>query len=60
METYITGPAIKRLREARGLTQAELGEKIGVGSKAVSKWETARGLPDVSLIEPLAEALGVF
>ena len=59
METYITGPAIKRLREARGLTQAELGEKIGVGSKAVSKWETARGLPDVSLIEPLAEALGV-
>ena len=59
METYITGPAIKRLREARGLTQAELGEKIGVGSKAVSKWENARGLPDVSLIEPLAEALGV-
>ena len=59
METYITGPAIKCLREARGLTQAELGEKIGVGSKAVSKWETARGLPDVSLIEPLAEALGV-
>ena len=37
METYITGPAIKRLREARGLTQAELGEKIGVGSKAISK-----------------------
>lgn len=59
METHITGPAIKRLREARGLTQAELGEKIGVGSKAVSKWETARGLPDVSLMEPLAEALGV-
>ena len=59
METYITGPAIKRLREARGLTQAELGEKIGVGSKAVSKWETARGLPDISLIQPLAEALGV-
>lgn len=59
METYITGPAIKRLREARGLTQAELGEKVGVGSKAVSKWENARGLPDVSLIEPLAEALGV-
>lgn len=59
METYITGPAIKRLREARGLTQAELGEKVGVGSKAVSKWENARELPDVSLIEPLAEALGV-
>lgn len=59
MESYLTGPAIKRFREARGLTQAELGEKIGVGSKAVSKWETGRGLPDISLIQPLAETLGV-
>ena len=40
METYITGPAIKRLREERGMTQSELGERIGVGDKAVSKWET--------------------
>lgn len=59
METYITGPAIKHLREAKGLTQEELGKRIGVGSKAVSKWETGRGLPDISLIQPLAEALGV-
>ena len=59
METYITGPAIKRLREERGLTQSELGERIGVGDKAVSKWETGRGLPDISLIQPLAETLGV-
>ena len=40
MDTYITGAAIKRLREAKGITQAELGDRIGVGSKAVSKWET--------------------
>ena len=59
MNTYITGAAIKHLRQTKGLTQAELGNQIGVSAKAVSKWETARGLPDITLIEPLAEALGV-
>ena len=59
MDTYITGAAIKRLRENKMLTQSELADMIGVSSKAVSKWETAKGLPDISLIEPLAKALGV-
>ena len=59
MDNYITGTTIKRLREAKGITQSQLAEKIGVGSKAVSKWETAKGLPDITLIEPLARALGV-
>jgi DNA-binding XRE family transcriptional regulator/desulfoferrodoxin (superoxide reductase-like protein) len=59
VNTYITGNVIKRLREAKGMTQSELGEQIGVSSKAVSKWETAKGLPDIALIEPLAGALGV-
>ncbi|MGN1202437.1 MAG: helix-turn-helix domain-containing protein [Eubacterium sp.] len=59
MNTYITGSTVKQLREAKGLTQTELAVQIGVSSKAVSKWETAKGLPDISLIEPLAEALGV-
>lgn len=59
MDHYITGAAIKRLREGKGLTQAELGERIGVSDKAVSKWETAKGLPDISLMEPLSKALGV-
>ncbi|MGN0980137.1 MAG: helix-turn-helix domain-containing protein [Candidatus Avoscillospira sp.] len=59
MNVYVTGPVIKRLREAKAMTQAELAEQIGVSSKAVSKWETARGLPDVSLLEPLSQALGV-
>ena len=58
MNAYITGEIIKRLREQKGLTQTELAERIGVSSKAVSKWETAKGLPDISLIEPLAKALG--
>ena len=59
MNTYITGTAIRQLRESRGLTQAELAEKIGVSSKTVSKWETAKGLPDISLLQPLAQALGI-
>ena len=50
---------MKGLREARGLTQAELGERIGVSSKTVSKWETGKGLPDISLLQPLAAALGL-
>lgn len=59
MNAYITGTTIKTLREKQGITQGELAERIGVSSKAVSKWETAKGLPDISLIEPLATALGV-
>ena len=59
MNNYITGATIKKLREARKLTQSELAAIIGVGDKAVSRWETAKGLPDISLIEPLAGALGI-
>ena len=59
MDTYVTGQTIKKLREKKGFTQAELAEKLGVSSKAVSKWETAKGLPDVALIEPLANLLSI-
>ena len=59
MNTYVTGTTIKRLRERRNMTQAELAAKIGVSSKTVSKWETAKGLPDISLLQPLAQALGI-
>lgn len=59
MDTYITGATIKKLREAKGITQQQLAEKIGVSSKAVSKWETAKGLPDISLVESLSQVLGV-
>jgi transcriptional regulator with XRE-family HTH domain len=59
MERYITGTTIKTLREKSGMTQAQLGEILGVTHKAVSKWETAKGLPDITLIEPLAKALSV-
>ena len=59
MDTYVTGLTIKNLREKKGLTQTELADMLGVSSKAVSKWETGRGLPDISLIEPLANTLSV-
>ena len=59
MNTYVTGATIKSLREGRKLTQAELAERLGVSSKTVSKWETAKGLPDISLLQPLAQALGI-
>ena len=59
MNTYVTGTTIRQLRESRKMTQAELAGKLGVSSKTISKWETARGLPDISLLQPLAGALGI-
>lgn len=59
MNQYVTGNTIKQLREQKRMTQAELAEKIDVSSKTISKWETAKGLPDISLLEPLSAALGV-
>ena len=59
MNSYVTGGTIKRLREGRRLTQARLAELLGVTDKAVSRWETGRGLPDLTLLEPLAKALGI-
>lgn len=59
MNTYVTGITIKQLRERRNMTQAELAERICVSRKTVSKWETAKGLPDISLLQPLALALGI-
>ena len=59
MDRYVTGAVIRKLRENKKMTQEELAEKLFVSSKAVSKWETGQGFPDVSLIEPLAKALGI-
>lgn len=59
MNQYVTGAMIKRLRENRKMTQLQLAEKLNVSDKSVSKWETGRGYPDISLIDTLAESLGV-
>ena len=59
MDKYVTGAIIKRLREGRGMTQADLARKLFVSEKAVSKWETGKGYPDISILEDLASALGI-
>lgn len=59
MNQYVTGAMIKKLREKRNFTQLELAEALNVSDKAVSKWETGKGYPDITLIEPLAKALGI-
>ena len=57
--SYINGKIIKELRDGKNLTQKQLGEIISVSDKTISKWETEKGLPDITLLEPLAGALGV-
>ena len=59
MDRYVTGAVIRRLREDKKMTQAELAERLCVSDKAISKWETGRGYPDITLLEPLANALGI-
>ena len=59
MDQYVTGEAIRMLREKNRYTQAELAAKINVSDKTVSKWETGKGYPDITLLEPLAAALKV-
>lgn len=57
MNPYVTGETIRLLREKNRLTQAELAGILCVSDKAVSKWETGKGYPDITLLEPLAKAL---
>ncbi len=51
------GKQIARLRTDKGLTQTELGERVGVSFQAVSKWERGETLPDVSVLPDLADVL---
>lgn len=57
MDIKRTGALIRSLREERELTQLQLAELVGVGDKAVSKWERGAGCPDVSLLPALAKEL---
>ncbi len=59
MNNYITGKIIKELREKEHLTQIELANMINISDKTISKWENGKGLPDITLIEPLSRALKV-
>ncbi len=59
MDTERFAAFITQLRKERGLTQKELADRLNVTDKAVSKWETGKGFPDLKLLEPLARELGV-
>ena len=59
MNQYVTGAVIRELREKSRMTQVRLAEKLGVSDKTVSKWETAKGYPDITLLEPIAEAFRI-
>ena len=53
------GKFILKLRKEKNMTQQELADKIGVTDRAISKWENGRGMPDLSLMKPLCEELGI-
>ena len=59
MDAATLGNFISTQRKELGMTQKELAEKINVTDKAISKWERGAGLPDISMLEPLAEALEI-
>lgn len=59
MNQYLTGLTIKELREKNGLTQFELAKKLNVSDKAISKWETGKGFPDITLLEPIAKVFNI-
>ena len=59
MDKYKFGEFIYQKRKQQGLTQEELGRKLGVTNKAVSKWEVGETVPEVTMLEPLASALNV-
>lgn len=57
--SYVQNETIRALRERKTLTQKQLAEKLCISDKTISKWETGKGLPDISLLEDLARVLGV-
>jgi transcriptional regulator with XRE-family HTH domain len=59
MNEYVTGAVIKELREKNNVTQLQLADKLGVSDKTISKWETGKGYPDITLLDPIANALSV-
>lgn len=59
MDTHRTGQLIAARRKELGLTQKQLAAQLNVSDRAVSKWERGAGFPDIALLEPLADALGL-
>ena len=59
MDQYVTGTAIRELRQQKKMTQLRLAQLLSVSDKTVSKWETGRGYPDITLLEPIMDAFGI-
>lgn len=59
MDATKIGTFIAAERRAKGWTQRQLADKLQLTDKAVSRWETGKGLPDVSFLLPLAAALDI-
>ena len=59
MDKEKTGQLITELRKEKGLTQKQLADALNVTDKAVSKWERGLSFPDISMLEPISELLGV-
>jgi len=59
LDQKVLGTFIAALRREKGWTQAELGEKLNVTNKTVSRWETGSYMPDLAVLPPLCEVLGI-
>ena len=59
MDLEKSGRLFCDLRKAKGMTQKQVADKLGILPKTVSKWETGKGFPDVSILSHLADILGV-
>ena len=59
MDQKRIGAFIAQCRKEKNLTQMQLAETLGITNQAVSKWENGRGMPDVSLLQPLCDVLGI-
>ena len=59
MDQVRTGRFIAVRRKEKGLTQKQLAEKLGISDKTVSKWECGNGFPEISLLLPLCDELGI-
>ena len=59
MDQEKTGKFIARMRREKEMTQAQLGERLGVTNKTVSRWETGKYMPDISMLSDLSRELGI-
>lgn len=59
MDQKKIGAFIAQCRKEKSLTQMQLAEQLEISGQAVSKWENGRGMPDVSLLQPLCDVLGI-